>query len=104
MMKKIVLIDRNAERELKRFSYEVRTEFDAHFDILRDKGMLEFPEARKVTKKLFEIRIKFKGEFRGFYAYLRETNIILLHVFRKKTAKTPLKNLKVAERRLKLHE
>lgn len=100
-IKKKVYIDKNAEKELLRFSKDIQDGFYTYFKILRKEGKLDFPEARKVTGDLFEIRIKLKGEYRGFYAYVGETDIIILHVFRKKTQKTPLKNLKTAERRLK---
>lgn len=100
-MKKKVIIDGRTDKELEKFSGRVREEFEKRFSFLRTEGRLDFPEARKVTKYLFEIRIKFKGEYRGFYAYVGKTYIIILHIFRKKTQRTPVKNVKVAERRLK---
>ncbi len=101
MMKKEIFVDKSAKKELSKFSEEVREEFDAFFDNLREKGKLEFPEAKKVSKNLFEIRVKFRGEYRGFYAYADKVYIVILHIFKKKTKKTPLKNLRLAERRLK---
>lgn len=103
-MKKQIVIDERAEKELRKFSLEVQGEFEKRLDYLREYGKLEFPEARKVSKDLFEIRDKLKGEYRGFYGYGSAKYIVILHVFRKKTRRTPLKNLKVAERRLKEYE
>ena len=65
---------------------------------------MDFPQAKKITKDLFEIRIKLQGEYRGFYAYLGKLDIVILHFFRKKTQKTPIKDLEVAKRRLRLYE
>lgn len=104
MIKKKIYLDKNVKKELSEFSEEIQDEFHAHFKILEEKGKLEFPEGRKITKNLFEIRIKYKGEYRGFYAYIGKTDIIVLHFFKKKTKRTPLKNLKTAERRLRQYE
>ena len=103
-MKKNIFVDKNAEKELRDFSEEVQLEFEAYFKILELEGKLDFPSARKVTKDIFEIRIKLKGEYRGFYAYIGELDIVILHFFRKKTQKTPIKDLEVAQRRFRLYE
>lgn len=103
-MKKRVFIDRNAEKELRKFAEEVQIEFEAYFEILRQKGKLDFPESKKIDKNLFELRVKFKGEYRGFYAYIGRKYIIIFHFFRKKTQKTPIRNIKTAKRRLKQYE
>lgn len=103
-MKKNVYLDKNAEKELRKFSEEVQLEFEAYFKILELEGILDFPQARKVSKDIFEIRIKLKGEYRGFYAYIGKLDIVILHFFRKKTQKTPTKELELAKRRLKQYE
>ena len=103
-MKKNIFVDKNAEKELREFSEEVQLAFEAYFKILELEGKLDFPSARKVTKDIFEIRIKLKGEYRGFYAYIGKLDIVILHFFRKKTQKTPIKDLELARRRLKLYE
>lgn len=103
-MKKNIFVDKNAQKELREFSEEVQLEFEAYFKILELEGKLDLPHSKKVTKDLFEIRIKLKGEYRGFYAYIGKLDIIVLHFFRKKTQKTPIKDLELAQRRLKQYE
>ncbi len=103
-MKKNIFVDKNAEKELREFSEEVQLEFEAYFKILEIEGKLDFPQAKKITKDLFEIKIKLKGEYRGFYAYVGKLNIVILHFFRKKTQKTPIQDLELAQRRLKQYE
>ena len=103
-MKKKVYLDKNAEKELLDFSEGLQLEFEAYFKILKLEGKLELPQARKVTRDLFEIRVKFQGEYRGFYAYVGKLDIVILHFFRKKTQKTPIKDLELAQRRLKQYE
>ena len=103
-MKKKIYLDKNAEKELRGFDYEVQLEFEAYFKILELEGKLGFPQAKKNTKDLFEIRVKLQGEYRGFYAYLGKSDIIVLRLFRKKTQKTSIKELKIAKKRLKRYE
>ncbi|MBI1975380.1 MAG: type II toxin-antitoxin system RelE/ParE family toxin [Parcubacteria group bacterium] len=63
-----------------------------------------FPDARKITRDIFEIRVMHEGTYRGFYAYLGHPNIVILHFFQKKTQRTPVKHIKLAERRLQDYE
>lgn len=100
-MKKNIKYDKNATEELKEFNLFVQRDLIAIIDILKNKGRLEYPEGKKLTKNIFEIRLKRNGAFRGFYAYIIENSVIILHFFRKKSQKTPNKNLKLAEKRLK---
>lgn len=103
-MKKNIFLDKNAQKELREFGEEVQLEFEAYFKMLEIEGKLDFPSARKVSKDLFEIRVKLKGEYRGFYAYIGKLDIVILHFFKKQTQKTPIKDLELARRRLKLYE
>jgi len=100
-MKKIIIYDNAAVREYKKFSREVQKNFQAHIEILEAEGKLEFPEGKRVTKDLSEIRVARKGVYRGFYAYVKRDFVVILHFFRKKTQKTPLKNIRTAGKRLK---
>lgn len=103
-MKKKVIIDERVKTEIYRFPYRVQLSFEGYFDILADKGRLEYPNAKKIGKNLFEIRIKSEGEYRGLYTYAGKQFVVILHAFRKKAQKTPIRNLKVAERRLREYE
>jgi len=103
-MRKEVFYDRNALKELQGFSVAVQKEFQAYIALLASEGKLGFPEARKVTKELFEIRVTQDGAHRGFYAYLKGRYVVILHFFQKKTQRTPLSNIKLAQQRLKRYE
>lgn len=103
-MKKNIFLDKNAEKELREFDEEVQLEFEAYFKILELEGKLDLPRAKKVARNLFEIRVKLLGEYRGFYAYIGKLDIVILHFFRKKTQKTPIKDLGLAQKRLKQYE
>lgn len=103
MLKKVV-IDKGAQKEIGKFSLSVQKECKAHFVLLEEKGRLESPIAKKIDKNLFEIRIKMGDAYRIFYAYVTNPFIVILHSFKKKTQKTPIKNLKLARKRLKYYE
>ena len=68
-------------------------------DLLETFGhKLGMPHSKKVTRELFELRIRGQQEVRIFYCF-RKGNIYLLNVFVKKSQKTPSKELKKAENR-----
>ena len=99
-MKKIIEIDTRAERELSRFPKAVQREFQSLLEILEQAGKLDPPCAKKITKDLFEIRVRYQGQWRALYAYLKHNAVIILSAFRKKTQTTPLKEIHKAEHRL----
>ncbi|HEY7156491.1 MAG TPA: type II toxin-antitoxin system RelE/ParE family toxin [Gemmataceae bacterium] len=64
-----------------------------------DLGM---PHTRAMGKGLFELRLKSKeGIGRVFFCLRRARQIVMLHSFVKKSAKTPAKQLKIARQRMK---
>ena len=70
--------------------------------------MLEFganlgiPHTKSMGGGLLELRLKSKeGIARVFYCTVIEEQIVMLHVFVKKSQKTPRKELETAKRRLK---
>lgn len=100
IIKKYVYIDSRAKKSLQKFPMQVRAEFKALMDKLAKEGRLKLPIAKKIGKKLFEMRVSFRGVWRGFYAYSSEDFILVLHFFHKKTQKIPKKEIKIAQSRL----
>ena len=101
-VKKTIRIHRRAEKELKRCVREVQIKFRTLFVILEKEGKLEEPFGKKLAgrENLFEIRVKYQGQWRALYAYMDKELVIILSVFGKKTQKTPVVELEKAERRL----
>ncbi|MEK7125310.1 MAG: type II toxin-antitoxin system RelE/ParE family toxin [Patescibacteria group bacterium] len=99
-MKKKVFYDDNALKELQTFTESIRDDFDGLVRMLRNEGRLAYPDARKIGRELFEIRLMDGGAYRGFYAYVWEEHVVILHFFQKKSQKTPLHNIKTALNRL----
>lgn len=84
------------------------SDMQAHF--LRIAELLEvhgphrvgLPHVRPVTGKLWEIRMKGRdGHARAIYVTRTGQRLIVLHVFVKKTTKTPRKAIAIAEARMK---
>ena len=53
-MKKEIIYDYNARKELNQFNEEVRESFVSYINILEQEGRLDFPEARKITKDILK--------------------------------------------------
>ena len=58
---------------------------------------------KQIKKKLWEMKISTptSGGIRLFYATISQNKLLILHGFKKKSQKIPLKQLKLAEKRLK---
>ncbi|OGV96195.1 hypothetical protein A2W24_05135 [Microgenomates group bacterium RBG_16_45_19] len=101
-MRKIVIVDKRAQKELSRFPRPIQLKFRSLFEILEIDGILKKPFAKKLTNQgqLFEIRVKYQGEWRAIYAYWKHYHILILSAFAKKAQKTPEKELTKAKQRL----
>ncbi|MBI5151634.1 MAG: type II toxin-antitoxin system RelE/ParE family toxin [Candidatus Pacebacteria bacterium] len=101
-MRKYVVFEKHAQKEIRTFPQTVQIKFKAILKILEEKGELHYPDAKKIEHKnnLFEIRIKHRGEWRAIYTYSTRNYIIILSAFYKKTQKTPKEELEKAIRRL----
>jgi phage-related protein len=70
-----------------------------YIEFLREhNGYLDEPYSRHIKGKIRELRVDFsKNRFRVFYFIFIGKTIILLHVFLKKSEKTPIQEIKKAE-------
>jgi len=99
-VKKSVFVDKRAVRELSAFPRSVQIKFQALFEILEEKGKLEEPFGKKLSgTHLFEIRVRYQGQWRAIYAYIGMDKIVILCAFSKKTQKTPESELEKAIKR-----
>jgi len=81
---------------------EVQAKVLRLIDLLADYGVLfKEPYTRQIRGKLRELRITTKsGEIRVFYFAFADRRLVLLHGFVKKTRRTPIRDIEIAERRL----
>ena len=73
-------------------------------DIVVDHGLdqLREPHVRHLDGKLWELRAKAaEGIARGLYVTVTGRRVVLLHVFEKKSDKTPLRAIALARERMK---
>ena len=64
--------------------------------LLQEFGpFLKMPHSRKMTSNLYELRVKGAESIRIFYSQISKI-YYLLHAFKKKTQKTPSKEIKIA--------
>lgn len=103
-MKKVIVYDKRAVKELNEFSIGVKRDFASLIETLSNEGRLDLPRAKRINKELFEIRVKNEGEYRGLYAYVMDNRILILLFFQKKTQKTPDKFIKTSIKRLQKYE
>lgn len=70
-----------------------------YIEVLRIKeGVLDEPYSKHIKGKIRELRVDFSNKrHRIFYFTFIGKNIILLHAFLKKTPKTPIQEVKIAE-------
>lgn len=104
--KKSVEIDPKALDEFLKLRIEVQDLFVALFRILERDGQLREPDAKKIRgyDNLFELRIRNSGQWRGFYGYIKQNRVIIVHFFHKKTQLLPQKELRIAIKRLTKYE
>ncbi len=68
----------------------------------QNEGCLDEPYSRHIRGKIRELRVDFaKNRHRIFYFIFIGKNIVMLHAFLKKTAKTPENEIKKAENNYK---
>jgi len=88
---------------LEKISKKEKAKILKYIEFLKDnKGYLDEPYSKHIKGKVRELRVDFsKNRHRIFYFTFIKKTIIILHVFLKKTQKTPIKEIKKVEDLLK---
>jgi phage-related protein len=101
----VLHILKQCQRELKEFPEDIRGYLADTVARLEEGHTLSLPLSRpmkSVGKRCHELRFKDKtGIYRVIYVFIKGGDIWLIHAFKKKTQKTPKKNLETAKKRLK---
>lgn len=100
---KIIYYNQSVERNVLSLQQSIQGKFTAILDKILEYGPdLGLPYTRSMGKGLFEIRAKgHAGIARGMFCTISNKTIVILHVFVKKTNKTPTKELALASKRMK---
>lgn len=88
------------DKFFKRQSVSTQSKIVHLLDLLEIHGnMLRMPYSKQLYKNLYELRMRGTLEIRIFYCF-RGHKIILLHAFKKKTQKTPRKEIEITLKRI----
>ena len=69
---------------------------------LETVGQLMIPDAKKIDKQLFELRLRYdNNQYRAFYCYAVGDLVYILSGFVKKSQKTPLAEIRKAHKIMK---
>jgi|ETNmetMinimDraft_15_1059895.scaffolds.fasta_scaffold129854_1 phage-related protein len=96
MVKKEYVAVRQVREFIAKQPDECQTEYLAIVDRLEADGFLIEPFAKKISRNLFEIRIRRGRQVRVFYCYHEGGLVIGVHAFVKKAQKTPQREIKQA--------
>ena len=99
----ITYYNKKVEKQLLAWPDKLLANYLRIIDMIEINGPdLGLPFTRAMGGGLFEIRAKSHyGIGRAFFCILTNKEIIILHSFIKKTEKTPSKELKIAQKRMK---
>ncbi len=95
--------NKKVESETLSFPAGILANFIHIAEMIEEFGpALGAPYTKAMGQGLFEIRAKGKeGIGRSFFCMVKGKEVIILHSFIKKSQKTPVKELKIARKRLK---
>lgn len=94
--------DKPVEEFIQSQQPQTKSKITHLFDLLEKHGpMLGMPHTKKVASDLYELRVRGKEEIRIFFTF-KDKKIYILHGFKKKTQKTPAKEINIALKRLAL--
>jgi len=97
-------LNKIVDAELEALPPGLRARFDHMVKVIEDIGLEQLPASyvKHIEGKIWELRAKAEeGIARGLYITVKGRRVIILHVFVKKSSKTPKSNLNAARQRLK---
>jgi len=97
----ICIFDVSLEKFIKNLQKPTIAKVLRTIDLLEKFGQkLGPPHTKKISARLFELRISGKKEVRIFYSF-HKSQVFLLHGFVKKSQKIPIKEIRKAVQKLK---
>ena len=92
------------DSEIEALPAKLRARLVRLLEVVENVGLeaLREPHVRHLEGKLWELRVRAEeGIARGIYVTATGRRVVVLHVFAKKSRKTPLRALKTARERMK---
>lgn len=97
-------LNKDVDGELGALSQELRSRFIRVVELIEEFGLenIGLPHIRSLGDKLWEIRFKGQNQVaRGIYVVAKGRRVVVIHVFVKKTEKTPAAAIRIATQRAK---
>lgn len=96
---------KQCQKEIEEFPEEIREDLADMLARLDVGVMLSMPISRpmpSVGRGVHELRLKDRsGIYRVIYIFVKQSDIWLVHAFKKKTQQTPQKNIDLAKKRIR---
>lgn len=101
-----IIILSQCEKELKELPVEVLEDFLDAVAKLQNELLLTMPLSKSLSSihaSLHELRLKDKsGIYRVFYYIKKNDGIYIIHAFKKKTQKIPIRTIEIVKNRLRM--
>lgn len=100
----VEFLDAAVKSALYELPVDMRASFERIVHLIEDYGLagMREPYVKHLEGPLWEMRLKGRdGIARAVYIAIRERRVVVVHVFRKKTQKTPRRDIEAALRRAK---
>ncbi|MGH2551292.1 MAG: type II toxin-antitoxin system RelE/ParE family toxin [Thermomicrobiales bacterium] len=97
-------LDSKVEEQIESLSREMRKDFERIVELIKEFGLEEIhaPLIKHLEGPLWEMRIKDRdGIARAAYITASRRRVVVVHVFTKKTQKTPRREIEYALKRAK---
>ena len=94
----------SVDAEIEALPVKLRARLVRLLETIENVGLetLREPHVKHLDGKLWELRVRAEGGIaRGIYVTAAERRVVVLHVFAKKSRKTPLRALATARERMK---
>ena len=94
----------SVDAEIEALPVKLRARLVRLLETIENVGLeaLREPHVKHLDGKLWELRVRVEGGIaRGIYVTAAERRVMVLHVFAKKSRKTPLRALATARERMK---
>ena len=99
---KVQFLDVAVESEVERLPDDIQAKLFRIIDMIEQSGLLAMrePYVKHLEKSLWEMRMKGRdGIARAFYVTVSGQRAVIVRVFRKKTQKTPRREIELALKR-----
>ncbi|MDL2397609.1 type II toxin-antitoxin system RelE/ParE family toxin [Rhizobium mayense] len=100
----VEFLDREVKSALYALPHDMRAVFERISNLIMDHGLagMREPYVKHLEGPIWEMRLKGRdGIARAAYVTVREQRVVVVHVFRKKTQKTPRREIEIALKRAK---